>query len=429
MRKPAPVVSTYEYGQVILPPRLDTARIRERLESTCLHLGLRVFETRGRRLFARGIVGVIDIGDVIVEILPKTTDGAPASEGVVFLGNLLRFAKHHDPVGLADAGIATGKSGLLEVILAWAAQCVSTQLREGAPRRYAVTEETSTAVRGRVELRHIVRQRPGRSFELTVRHAPLREDNPLSGVIKWLISEVGRRTVNSRTRALCLQLRQSLSNVGDVIPSRADVDAIVLGPMEDRWRPLIALARTFLAQGQPDPARGGRLPAIAVLFTLHDLFEQALRRILAEGLSESLTLRLNSGHLLYPGDGRPGIVRLRPDFRLEARGTTSTRIIGDAKWKRIFDESEQLHLSERDAYQVSTYMAALQADAGFIISPLSENTPASLVRSKFKVSGLERTLDIFGVRIASIISHDSEGKALRLSLCDAITSLLPQAPP
>jgi 5-methylcytosine-specific restriction endonuclease McrBC regulatory subunit McrC len=56
------------------------------------------------------------------------------------------------------------------------------------------------AVRGRVELRHIVRQRPGRAFELTVRHAPLREDNPVGRVVRWLVGEVCTRTRSLRTR-------------------------------------------------------------------------------------------------------------------------------------------------------------------------------------------------------------------------------------
>lgn len=423
MRGLVPVISAYEYGPVILPPRLDTSRVRERLEAACFHLGLRVFETRDRRLYARGIVGVIDIGEVIVEILPKTRDTAAPSEGVAFLGNLLKFAGHDNPLGLTDAGIGTGEGGLLEIILAWAARTVADNLREGAPRRYTVYEETSTAVRGRVELRHIVRQRPGRSFELTVRHAPLREDNAVSHIVKWLIGEVSRRTFSLRTRALCLQLKQALSHVADTTPSSADLATLTLSSTEDQWRPVFGLARIFLAQGRPDPARGGRLPAVAVLFTLHDLFERAIKRILGEGLGESLTLQRNSGHLLYPAGGRPGIMGLRPDFRIGTKGATSTRIIGDAKWKRIFDGSRQLHLSESDIYQVTTYMAALQAEAGFIISPLSESEPAPLLRSTFRVLGLDRRLEVFGVRVASLVAHSPEGVTLRQSLCDAIVRL------
>jgi 5-methylcytosine-specific restriction enzyme subunit McrC len=430
MKKPVPIVSTHEYGPVILPRGLDTSRTRERLEAAGLRAGLRVFETRDRRLYARGIVGVVDIGEVIVEILPKTGDRATPSDGAAFLGNLLRFTGNDERLGLSEASIAVGEGGLLEVIFGWAARTVAANLRDGAPRRYATCEEASTAVRGRVELRHIVRQRPGRAFELTVRHAPLREDNLIGRIVRWLVREVGARTRSLRTRTLCLQLLQSLLHVAEITPTQADLDGLTLSSMENRWRSLIGLARIFLAQGRPDPARGGTLPAVAVLFTLHDLFEAALRRVLREGLDvQRLALLRNEGHLLYPPGGGAGLLGLRPDFRIGSIGATAAKIIGDAKWKRIFDKTGLLRLSENDIYQVTTYMAALRAEAGFIVCPLFDSEPQPFCRSTFAVSGLDLPLEILGIRLSLLIADGSEGADLRKRFCDAIagepqTSLL-----
>ena len=423
MRGPVPVISTYEYGQVKLPPSLDTARIRERLETACLHMGLKVFETRDRRLFARGIVGVVDIGEVIVEILPKTRSSVAPSEGIAFLSELLKFTRHENPLGLTEASIGVGEGGLLEIVLAWAARTIAENLSEGLPRRYQDFEQASTAVRGRVELRHLVRQRPGRAFELTVRHAPLKDDNPVSRLIKWLVDQIGQRTSSLRTRALCLQLKQLLVHVTDTTPGKGDLDALTLSSMEDRWRPLMLLASIFVARGRPDPARGGRLPAIAILFTLHDLFERAVRRVLIDGLGEKWMLQRNTGHLLHPENGKLGTIGLRPDFRIGIKGTASTRIIGDAKWKRIFNETRHPRLNERDVYQLTTYMAALQAQAGFIISPLSDSEQAPFVRLAFRVLGLETCLEVFGVRLDLLIASSSEGVRLRHDLCCAITHL------
>jgi 5-methylcytosine-specific restriction enzyme subunit McrC len=418
MRRPVPIVSTHEYGQVMLPRRLDTSRTRERLEIAGLRAGLRVFETRDRRLYARGIVGVVDIGEVIVEILPKTAGANVRSDGAAFLGRLLRYAGKDEALFLSDAAIAAGDGGLLEIIFAWAARTIAGNLRDGLPRRYEVCEEVSTAVRGRVELRHIVRQRPGRAFELTVRHAPLREDNPVGRVVRWLVEQVSARTRSLHTRTLCLQLRQSLLHVAEITPTKADLEGLTLNSMETRWRPLIALARIFLSQRRPDPALGGSLPAVAVLFTLHDLFEAALRRVLREGLDiHGLLLQRNTGQLLYPVDGGAGSIGLRPDFRIGQKGATTSIIIGDAKWKSIFDSSGLLHFSEADVYQVTTYIAALQAKAGFIVCPLLENYSQTLSRSTFVISGLQRPLDFLGIRLSVLISDGPDGVDLRKRVC------------
>ncbi|QWG14294.1 McrC family protein [Bradyrhizobium sediminis] len=366
-------------------------------------------------------MGVVDVGDVIVEILPKTADGDVRSDGAAFLGRLLRFAGKEEAPVLSDASIAAGEGGLLEIIFAWAARTIADNLRDGVPRRYEVCEEVSTAVRGRVELRHVVRQRPGRAFELTVRHAPLREDNPVGRVVRWLVERLCTQTRSLRTRALCLKLLQSLLHIAQITPTKADLERLTLKSMETRWRPLIALARIFLSQQRPDPALGGSLPAVAVLFTLHDLFEAALRRVLREGLgAHGLLLQRNSGQLLYPISGGGGSLGLRPDFRIGQKGATEATIIGDAKWKSIFDRSGLLHFSEADVYQVTTYMAALQAKAGFIVCPLLETFPQTLCRSTFAVSGLKRPLDFLGIRLSVLISDGPDGVDLRKLVCDFI---------
>lgn len=416
-----PILSTHEYGPVVLPAGFDTARTRERLETAGMRAGLNVFETRNRRLYARGVVGVIDIGELIVEILPKTRDGDSPSDGATFLGNLLRYSGQKNSFGLTMAGIASGDGGLLEVILAWAARTVSFHLHDGVPRRYTERVESSTAVRGRVELRHLVRQRPGRAFELTIRHAPLCEDNSVSRVIRWLVGEIGKRTRRLSTRALCLQLLQLLSHVAPLTPTTADIERLTLSSMESPWSPIIGLARMFLAQGQPDPTRGGHLPAVAILFTLHDLFETAIRRVLSEGLHvHELVLQRNSGQLLHSTIGGPGLLSLRPDYRIGSSSSAPAKIVGDAKWKRLFDGPKPLNLREGDVYQVATYMAALRAEAGFIISPLLESELEPLRRSIFTAAGLNRPLEILGIQLSSLVASNANGIDLRRRLCGII---------
>src|SRR5947209_7037855 len=113
LRRVTPVVTVREYTQVTLPPQLDMARIRERLVVAALRTGIQAFETRNRRLYALGAVGVVDIGEVIVEILPKTHDPSSGA-GSAFLGELLRFVDAPDNMGLSDANIAAERGDLLE---------------------------------------------------------------------------------------------------------------------------------------------------------------------------------------------------------------------------------------------------------------------------------------------------------------------------
>lgn len=405
-----------------LPPNMDTARVRERLTAAALRAGVPAFETRGRRLHALGVVGVVDVGEVVVEILPKTAEGAARSDDLAFLGALLRFVGAPDDLGLSDAGVADDGGDLLELVFAWALKRAGRLLEEGPPRRYAVREERSSAVRGRVELRHLVRQRPGRAFELTVRHAPLSDDNPMSRIVRWLIAAVAERTRSLTTRGHGLQLLGRLEGVAAVTPDLGDLDCLVPTPFEADWAPLLVLARLFLLQGRPDPARGGGTAAVAVLLPLHGLFEGALRRVLREGASDHGLTLTRAGGLLLRGDGASGLVDLRPDYLLARDGAPV--LVGDAKWKRIFEGDGPPRPSERDAYQLTAYVAAFEARAGFLAAPLPQGDGPSLRRAPYRLRGLDRPVSLLGVRLPVLIGADPAGQALRDAVCRAVADLV-----
>lgn len=417
-----PIVTTREYGSIKLPGRLDTPRTRERLEAAGVRAGLRTFESRGSSLYALGIVGVIDVGNVIVEILPKTSSGTNPADGAAFLGDLLRFLETGGKPTIVPAAIADTGGGLFELILNWAVSEAARNLVRGLPRRYVALEEISSAIRGKVDLRHLARQRPGRAFEVLVRHAPLGENNLISRTVKWLLGEIARRTFSMRTRALCLKLIQSMAGTADMPPGRHELDDLRLLRMEEHWQPLMLFARALMAQGEPDPARGGQLPSIAVLFSLHGLFEQAVRRVLTTGLP-ALGLACRTEHrrlLLDAGDG--SLIQLKPDFQFTP-ADGSAGVVGDAKWKRIFRGHDRVQLSEPDAYQITSYLAATGAGSAFIVSPIDSDDPALITR-RFAVRGIERPLVLLGVHLPTLIANTAIGGALRAELCAAVARSL-----
>lgn len=415
-RQPAPIVTTREYGTIALPSQLDTRRIRERLELAGRRTGLRTFETRGSSLYALGVVGVIDIGNLIVEILPKSGEGDSAADGAAFLGELLRFVANGKRPTIAEAAISAEGGGLFELILSWAVDQAARHLAGGLPRRYIATDELSSAIRGRIDLRHLALQRPGRAFELQVRHAPLSENNLIAQTVRWLLGEAARRTLNQRTRSRALGLFNAMTLIDASLPSKQALAALSLTALEAHWRPLIVLARTLLDQSTPDPARAGDLDSVAVLYSLHRLFEDAVRRVLAQGLGPFGFSPVLVDRPLLRSDGQ-SLIRLKPDFRFVGP-QGSAGIVGDAKWKRIF-QGGRVSLSEGDAYQITTYLAATGAERAFLVSPI--DTPASPLRhQRFDVAGLGKPLTLIGVHLPTLIAKGVAGEDMRAAMCRVV---------
>ncbi|WP_331316382.1 5-methylcytosine restriction system specificity protein McrC [Methylobacterium mesophilicum] len=420
-----PIVRAREYGLVDLPSGFDRVRTASRLEAAGRRVGLRLFETRGSSLFATGVVGVVDIGNLIVEILPKTIGSGSSSEGAAFLCELLRFLGTAGMPATVPASIADAGGGFLELILDWAVQDAGRNLAAGLPRRYVEVEDVTVSVRGRIELARLASRRPGRGLEVTVRHAPLRTDNIVSRTVRWLIEEIGRRTLSLRTRARCARLERMLGEVASAPPRREALADIVLGPFEERWRPLLLLAATLLAQEEPDPTRAGRLPAIAVLYRLHGLFEAAVGRVLARGLRELALVPGRPRQTLLRSD-RGDAVALHPDYRLCRPGNAGIVVVGDAKWKRVVRPDGRVDLREEDVYQLTAYAAGLSAEAAFMVSPL-DDAAARLIVRRYEIAGLRRPLVVMGVHLPTLIADAPDGETLRREVCTVVAGLVRRA--
>ena len=246
--------------------------------------------------------------------------------------------------------------------------------------------------------------------------------------MKWLVLTLAQRTHQVVTRQLCGQLLQDLEGVSSTTPSLDDLDRVLLQQTEQRWAPLLSLAKLLLRQASPDPGRAGAHEAVAILFTLHDLFERVLGRVFREGLTgKGLGLKRYSRPLLEtlaPGSGQ--MMPLKPDFLFSRPGASGAVLIGDAKWKRILDSGAGFSLGEADAYQLTTYMAVFGVTAGFVFCPLS-SPPAEghLVAQDFRISGLGSTLHVAGIHLPTLIAATAAGAATRAALCNQITARAP----
>jgi 5-methylcytosine-specific restriction enzyme subunit McrC len=420
------VIRVLEHSRVHLPARYDTPRTRERLEDAARRAGKRAFEIRGHGLYTRDIVGVVDIGSVAVELLPKTSDLGTVDQGRVFLINLLRFASHGRALAVSDARIAIGDRSFLEIVLAWAVQTATVNIRNGLPRRYMLREEVSAAVRGRVNLRRVALARPEKPFELLVRHAPLIADNPITRIVKWMIGKIFYLTRVGGTRLRCQAILRDLENVSEIRPAELDFAGIVLQALEADWAPLLSFAQSLLQQLLPNPTGAGEVHSVAVLFTLHDLFEAALRKVFREGLpSHGISLRRLDGTLLrpIPADHRSPIIRLKPDFSFLQSEQPEKRGLGDAKWKRFLTAESDIRPSEEDAYQLTAYLTALQGSSGFLFCPLYGVPASSQVRlSSWQLSGGGQPVHFVAIDVAALVMPDTRGKALRAALCKTVAA-------
>lgn len=407
-----------------VPPEIDTPSNRVQLWSATRHIGGDAFRLvkQGRRLRVGNAVGFIDLGRVQLELRPKASGVAgEAGDPRRLLLDLLSF-RGLAPRTLLRRGAVHQTRSLLEVLFKAFADDLAERLSLGVPRRYSEREDNSTVLRGRVLFGRMATRPPGNDHVLPIRHAPLQFDNPLSRVILAAVRRLQGLTRSVQTSTILQHCGALLDRVTPVSLTQQLVDHLHLTSLEANWKPIVDFAAA-LAQGQtPDPVAGGGIRSFGLTFSLDDLFEAVLRKVLPQalvGTPLSLAPKRERAHLLRSQQTGRQILPLRPDYLFTGAGGHK-ELVADAKWKLLEWESPALGLSPSDAYQLTAYLAAHKLDRGVLFFPADKGTPLTTGAAwthRFTLlddSG-NRRVTLVAVELAALVSGDGGRRQQALS--------------
>ncbi len=151
-----------EYQRIKIGDRFDPAnrmisqRQADQLERITDSLGLRVFTWGRRSLVPQQFVGVIPLGDIRIEILPKIDDAQGEEDGTTVQRlRLLELLGLTKSLPVHEAGMTSlrhAKGDLLEIYIRVFAEHLAAELRKGIIHRYEKRVENLSVLRGKLLL-------------------------------------------------------------------------------------------------------------------------------------------------------------------------------------------------------------------------------------------------------------------------------------
>ena len=355
--------------------------------------GSELFRLGRTRLQATQIVGVVQLPDLIIEVLPKIDyelSGVPGSGTPVrdrefesAARNLLHLLSythnirfHHEDL----AHLKTQRSSWLELLTAIFARDLHRQVQRGLIRGYVRIEETLPLIRGRWLVAQQLSRRPHVRHEFDLQYDEFSPDNPLNRVFKYVVEALLRLTRSPSNRTLLLDLQAWLSEVATPAgPPLAELDAVVFTRLNEHFRPSFNLARMFIEHAVIRLSAGKR-QTFAFMFDMNILFErfvagflQRHRPTVFTGLDPPNIREQNQGRSRYLARRMPDGVeqfRLRPDLLLEDRRRLPLLIV-DTKYKQLDPGTRNMGISEADAYQMLAYSAAFECPSALLLYPQS----------------------------------------------------------
>ena len=428
------VIQARENSRLNLPEEVNNPVVRERLLRCVSGTRHPIFRPDRRGLRVGSVVGMIQVGRISVEILPKATAGTAISElDSCFLVNLLVHAGVL-PKAYTRTATTSSTGSPLESVYRLFAQSTLRKLEDGLPRRYHRKTESLEVLKGKPLLRHLASTYPGSPPSILVEYAPLQPDNPLSQLIKATVTTCIYACKSPLTRRMLRQCLRYLTDVKPRILSEQLANSVQLNQFERNWDEQLHFARALSQSVLPSPVSSGPNSSFSIIFTLQHLFETILRNCLREALSDTKTtvaLKPWNAHLLRSIHSGKLALYLRPDYAF-SEGRSATRLlIGDAKWKVLKTSGKAFGLNPGDAYQLVTYMSKSGSDRGALFYPrqdwMTVDQTATVWRHSYEVLTPDpKRLTLIGVDLRSLVNpsrkvRTSALSSLREAVEDAVT--------
>lgn len=378
----------YEYGSIrrldIPPPVLRQWQRFD--EQHALRTGDTVFDWNHLHVVkAKSYVGVVQIGDLHIEVLPKIDNDPEVNTADSELThqntrqNFLYMLSMAGRLPLHERDLASQKLRRLPLwealIRAFAARLL-LELRRGQQHDYVYRQEDLPCVRGRILIQHQLTRNTALRHKIHVGYDEFSNDTRLNQILKAGCELLLTMTNLNDTQQLLREALLDLAEVEQQVIAPHDFEAVRIDRNSERFRDLLEFCRLVFLGTSPSPEIGHKR-MFSFLFPMEVLFEEFVGACLKK-FAEALGLCRSNVHLQAEANRRwllrdlqgHGKFRLRPDV-LVNDDCGQPRILLDTKWKRLLsdDVDTKNGVQQGDMYQLYAYSTRFECQNNILLFP------------------------------------------------------------
>lgn len=377
---------TLEVGQQGLATKHFEALVRYNDRHGCT-----LFKVGHQRLHFGSFVGVLQVGTLTIEILPKAEKGDSANKGKwqAALLQMLRQSGMLDVEAAPEADLHLRRSPLIDLYLDSFVAEVERVAHAGLVKKYRVSEGNLYKLKGRILFRqHISRNLLHRERMFTA-HQTYDVDNVFNRILKCALTIVERLAVRPSITSRAAALGLSFERVSECRITAETFERICLNRQTQRYHKAIQLARLIILKYSPDLS-GGNENVLAILFDMNRLFERfilvQLQRAQRQAGGDEIQVACQASERFW------ATKTIRPDVVIDYHCQSGTeRLILDTKWKIPSGDQP----SNEDLKQMYTYNLHFGAHGSLLVYPRADTaqseTHNAFARSASLPSGHRHT--------------------------------------
>jgi 5-methylcytosine-specific restriction enzyme subunit McrC len=357
-------------------------------------------------LQAKQYVGLIQVRDLSIEILPKMyRDGLTEAGQVEHAQRNLLYLLHYCydiPINESEiAHMQSRKANWFEILTFMFTRTLQDIFKKGAQKQYISVEENLPYFKGKCLIQKHIAVNSFKKHLFYVNYDEFSPDIPLNQVLKFVVNKLKLRSQDLENRRNLHILDQEMDDISLVSNPVPLLDKVIFTRLNENYRPVFNLAKMFI-EGNVVETSVGSTGAFAFTFDMNLLFERFIARFLKEHRESILPDHLqNCG--IYSQAGGKELARnskdgkvfwLRPDILIEEKG--QAQLIIDTKYKKLKKEDRKLGISISDMYQMAAYASRYCCSNIILLYPRTAGGTEAILE-EYTLQGTEHK-----VRIATV---------------------------
>jgi 5-methylcytosine-specific restriction enzyme subunit McrC len=279
-------------------------------------------------------VGVIQVGNTLIEVLPKA-DKAPHSaeedkKWRDLLIGMLRAVGSFDIKSTSSSNLKIKPNTILDLYFELFIKEVEYLLHNGLVKKYRKKEGNVTALKGSLQFSKHIQQNLIHQERFYVRHSTYDVEHMLHFLLYKTIKLLKQINTNNDLHSRIGVLLLHFPEMPDIKVSDATFEKLIYNRKNQHYKKVIEIAKLLLLKYHPDVSKG-RNHVLALMFDMNMLWEQFIYASLKKNKTDFIKIKAQTSKFFWkPENGRR--TAMKPDIFIE---TNNGNIVLDTKWKNL----------------------------------------------------------------------------------------------